>query len=129
MELTRLPCRPSPQWRLVGWAVLICLGFVPELLAKRAAAGVAGSKLRAARPAAFRCACAAAAALNIAALMAANLAGFVLGLDGLGAFLAGLASDPGFVAAALAVFFCAAQLMYALRAGEAARAERARAPA
>ena len=34
-------------------------------------------------PAAFRHACAAAAALNIAGLMAANLAGFVLGLDGL----------------------------------------------
>ena len=33
--------------------------------------------------AAFRYLCAAGAALNITALMAANLAGFVLGLDGL----------------------------------------------
>ena len=42
--------------------------------------------------AAFRFMCAAAAAVNIAALMAANLAGFVVGLDG----LAGAAgSTPG----------------------------------
>ena len=114
------PCLPAaarcPQWRLLSWAWLVCLAFVPEIAAKAWARsqrfdawrGTAGEEAGQGRamlaelcpwpactnvplpgppppplPAAFRHACAAAAALNIAGLMAANLAGFVLGLDGL----------------------------------------------
>ncbi len=51
-------------------------------------------------PAAFRYMCATAAALNIAALMAANLAGFVVGLDG----VAGACSCQGHLLVALAMF-------------------------
>lgn len=51
----------------------------------------------------------------LAGLMAANLAGFVLGLDGLSAFLSELLQDPRFLAATFVVFFCAAQCMFWLR--------------
>ena len=45
-----------------------------------------------------------------AGLMAANLVGFVVGLDGLKPLLADMAARPAFVAATFAVFFSAAQV-------------------
>lgn len=54
--------------------------------------------------------------------MAANLAGFVVGPDGLRELGAQLLAAPAFVAATLGVFFCAAQLMFAIRAAEASAA-------
>jgi D-alanyl-lipoteichoic acid acyltransferase DltB (MBOAT superfamily) len=74
-----------------------------------------------AHTAAFRHARAAAAALNITALMAANLVGFVLGLDGVQHFLSQIFSlaDRGFAAAVLLSFFAAAHVMFELREGEA----------
>jgi len=74
--------------------------------------------------AAWRHLCAAAAALNIAGLMAANLAGFVVGPAGLGPLLRELMARPAFVAAALFVFFAAAHLMFGLREREAALGRR-----
>lgn len=65
-----------------------------------------------------RHAAAALAALNIAALMCANLVGFVVGPDGLAALLRQLLRQPALVGASLGVFYCAAQLMFALRAHE-----------
>jgi hypothetical protein len=62
--------------------------------------------------------CAAAAAANIAGLMAANLAGFVVGPAGLIPLLRELLAQPLFVCTALFVFYAAAHLMFALRERE-----------
>jgi hypothetical protein len=69
---------------------------------------------------AWRHLCAAAAAANIAGLMAANLAGFVVGPAGLVPLLRELLAQPMFVCTALFVFYAAAHLMFALREHEAA---------
>ena len=69
---------------------------------------------------AWRHACAAAAALNIAGLMAANLAGFVVGPQGFVPLLKDILSRPVFAAMTLLVFFAAAHLMFGLRDWEAA---------
>jgi D-alanyl-lipoteichoic acid acyltransferase DltB (MBOAT superfamily) len=106
-------------WRLLGWAWVSALCLAPEMGAKR----LARTRFFAARAhtAAFRHARAAAAALNITALMAANLVGFVLGLDGVQHFLSQIFSlaDRGFAAAVLLSFFAAAHVMFELREGEA----------
>ena len=47
---------------------------------------------------------------DAAGLMAANLVGFVVGIDGLKPLLADMAARPAFAAATLAVFFSAAQV-------------------
>jgi D-alanyl-lipoteichoic acid acyltransferase DltB (MBOAT superfamily) len=105
------------DWRLLSWAWLACLAFLPEMAAKRAAAAPRFDAVRGG--AGFRALAAAAAALNIAGLMGANMVGFVVGADGAAALVRQLAAAPAYVAAALAAFFCAAQLMFALRAREA----------
>ena len=105
--LTTPPDVLCEQWRMLSWAWLICFAFVPEMTIKQlarssrfdswrgrqgwcTASRLAGTTSLprdhpAALPrfAAFRHVCALGAAINIAALMAANLVGFVLGLDGL----------------------------------------------
>ena len=73
---------------------------------------------------AWRHVCAAAAAANIAGLMAANLAGFVVGPAGLVPLLRELLAKPLFVCTALFVFYAAAHLMFALREREAATGRR-----
>lgn len=104
------------QWHLVGWAALTCLAFLPEIGIKAAARSSAAAHARLSPW--WRHACAAAAAINIAGLLAANSAGFVLGLSGLHAFIVELAGDPMFIVAAMSVFFSAAQLMFWLRERE-----------
>jgi D-alanyl-lipoteichoic acid acyltransferase DltB (MBOAT superfamily) len=105
--------------RLLGWAWASALCLAPELAAKRLARHPALAAR--AHTAAFRHARAAAAALNITALMAANLVGFVLGLDGVDYFLREIFSAHGarFAAAMLAAFFAAAHVMFEIREGEA----------
>ena len=117
-------------WRLLGWAWASALCLAPEFAAKR----LARSRWVAARARsnAFRHARAAAAALNITALMAANLVGFVVGLDGVQHFLREIFSAHGrrFAAGMLVSFFAAAQVMFEIREGEArAAAAAAAAPA
>ena len=73
---------------------------------------------------AWRHVCAVAAAVNIAGLMAANLAGFVVGPAGLVPLLRELLTRPMFVGTALFVFYAAAHLMFALREREAATGHR-----
>ena len=73
---------------------------------------------------AWRHVCAVAAAVNIAGLMAANLAGFVVGPAGLVPLLRELLARPMFVGTALFVFYAAAHLMFALREREAATGHR-----
>jgi D-alanyl-lipoteichoic acid acyltransferase DltB (MBOAT superfamily) len=105
--------------RLLGWAWASALCLVPELAAKRAARSAWAARRR--HTAAFRHVRAAAAALNITALMAANLVGFVLGLDGVQHFSTQIFSAHGarFAAAMLAAFFAAAHVMFEIREGEA----------
>jgi hypothetical protein len=66
----------------------------------------------------FKHACAAAAAVNILVLMSANLVGFVVGVDGLLPLLDAVLGQPGFAVGMLAVFFCAAHVMFAIREAE-----------
>ena len=111
------------QPRLLGWAVLCCACLAPEAAARAAAAR--SPACAAARDSnAYLTACAAAAALSIAGLMAANTVGFVLGASGgaeFGRRLLRSREGVAFAAASLITFFCAAQLMFELRASEARR--------
>ena len=50
--------------------------------------------------------------------MAANLVGFVVGMDGLMPLLADMASQPSFLAATFLVFFSAAQVWETLCAAQ-----------
>jgi D-alanyl-lipoteichoic acid acyltransferase DltB (MBOAT superfamily) len=103
------------EWRLLAWAWVTCLAFLPELLIKKAGASEALAGLRN-KKVLYRHVCAGFAAVNIAALMSANLAGFVVGLDGLvEVFIKGMLTDGQFVAAALLVFYSAAHIMFYLR--------------
>lgn len=100
------------EWRLLAWAWLACLALLPEILVKGAARSRVMAPARA-RPW-WRHVCAAGAALNISALMLANLAGFVVGLDGVSQLLGQFLAEPLFVATAFGVFFCAAHVMFAI---------------
>jgi D-alanyl-lipoteichoic acid acyltransferase DltB (MBOAT superfamily) len=109
-------------WKLLGWAWASALCLAPELAVKR----IARSRAVAARAhtSAYRHARAAAAAVNITALMAANLVGFVLGLDGVSYFSREIFSAHGacFAAAMMGTFFAAAHIMFEIREGEARKA-------
>lgn len=101
------------EWRLLSWAWLVCLAFLPEMAAKRL---VGSRRLDAWRgTAVFRHVCAAAAAINISVLMSANLAGFVVGLDGLQGLLSEMLASPRFVATTFITFWSAANLQLWLR--------------
>jgi D-alanyl-lipoteichoic acid acyltransferase DltB (MBOAT superfamily) len=104
------------EWRLLGWAWTMALFIAPEMVAKWAGrqpwcVADKGSAL-------FKHLCAAAAAVNILVLMSANLVGFVVGLDGLLPLLHAVLGEPAFAAGMLCVFFCAAHVMFAIRASE-----------
>ena len=70
----------DPEPRLLSWAWVMALALAPEIGAKWAAGRPAAAGLRAAWW--YRHVCGAAAAANITVLMAANLIGFVIGVDG-----------------------------------------------
>ena len=63
----------------------------------------------------FRWFCCLGGTLTIACLMAANLAGFVLGAGGLVDFLLELSTEPMYLAKILVTFFSAANLMFMLQ--------------
>lgn len=102
------------EWRLLSWAWLICLAFLPEIVLKRTAASPKLQRLRS-MSTLYRCICGCFAAISIAALLIANLTGFVIGMEGLKTFLSEIASDRAFICSALFVFYSAAQLMFAIR--------------
>lgn len=104
------------EWRLISWAWLICLAFVPEMAVKGMAASPVFDKWR--TTGAFRALTAAMAACNIAVLMAANMVGFVVGVDGMTQLFKEMLRDPAYLMTALACFFCAAQIMFAYRERE-----------
>ena len=99
--------------RLLGWAALMILAFMPELVVKREFANPRWDWVRARHGTALGLAKGLAATATISSLMVGNMVGFVVGMDGVGAFLTQLLGSPGLVAMALASFFSAAQLMFA----------------
>jgi D-alanyl-lipoteichoic acid acyltransferase DltB (MBOAT superfamily) len=112
------------ELRLLGWAWLMALLFTPELAVKWLGAQPWCIPNKAGRV--FRCAAAAAAAVNILLLIAANMVGFVLGLDGVLPFLQQVLGQPRFLPLVLVACFCGAQLMFGLRDWEAVRARQAK---
>ena len=96
--------------RLLGWAVLMILAFMPELLVKREFASPRWDWVRRKHPTALWVAKSLAATVTISSLMVGNMVGFVVGLDGVGAFLKQLLGSP-VLAASLVSFFSAASLM------------------
>jgi len=97
--------------RLLGWAGLMILAFMPELLVKREFARSRWDWVRRDHPTALWVAKALAATVTISSLMVGNMVGFVVGLDGAGAFLRQLSGSGSLVAASLVSFFCAASIM------------------
>ena len=97
--------------RLLGWAGLMILAFMPELLVKRAFARPRWDWVRQEHPTALWIAKSIAATATISSLMVGNMVGFVVGLDGVGAFLTQLLGSPMLVTVSLVSFFSAASLM------------------
>ena len=100
--------------RLLGWAGLMVLAFMPELLVKREFAKSRWDWVRREHLTALWVGKALAATVTISSLMVGNMVGFVVGLDGAGAFLRQLLSSPMLVTASLLSFFSAASLMMAV---------------
>lgn len=109
--------------RLLGWAWLMAALIAPEAGGRWLASqrwffdgpGGAGQQQRG-----YRYLQAAAASCNVVLLIAVNMVGFVLGLDGIRPFLAGVLGAPRFLPALLLAVFSGVQLMLALRDLEAA---------
>ncbi|KAL7424005.1 glycerol transporter [Cryptotrichosporon argae] len=104
------------SFRLLAWGWLVSLFVLPELAARRAVpAHTFGARRW------FRHAAAVGGVANIAMMMAANLVGFVVGLDGVARLGAALVGSPGgaaFLVIALACLFVAVQVMREYRAEE-----------
>lgn len=107
--------------KLLGWAWLMALFIAPEVLVKWIGSQPWCIPDKQGR--AFRYAAGAAAAVNILFLIAANMVGFVLGLDGIKPFLQQVLGKPQFLPIVLLACFCGAQLMLALRDYETYRDE------
>lgn len=108
-DIDGAPTSPCSQWRLLVWASLICIAFLCEMAVKRFAFSDQFASWHGTQR--FRHVCAFGAALNISALMAANLAGFVLGGGNLKRALWLVASERAVVASTFATFFSAATIM------------------
>ncbi|KAK7064865.1 MBOAT, membrane-bound O-acyltransferase family-domain-containing protein [Favolaschia claudopus] len=103
-------------FRLLAWGWLVSLFVVPELAARY----VLPESKYGHKPW-YRHACALGAVFNILMLMAANLVGFVLGLDGMKFFvqqLFGTAEGLRFLAGASICLFAASHLMFEYREDE-----------
>lgn len=101
------------DWRLLSWAWVMCLAFLPEILIKQQGQSSRWKLWR--EKWVFDFTCGIFAAINIAALMAANMAGFVVGLEGVGSLLGELIQSPKLVIISFASFYCAARLMFVYR--------------
>ncbi|EDN07191.1 conserved hypothetical protein [Histoplasma mississippiense (nom. inval.)] len=103
--------------RLLMWGWLITLFVLPEII---------GTTLFPAhkwrdRPTAYRVLCGAGTVFNILPMMAANLVGFALGLDGLKGLVSGIVGSLGglvYLIAACLSLFVGVQLMFEIREGE-----------
>jgi protein-cysteine N-palmitoyltransferase HHAT len=104
--------------RLLMWGWLITFFVLPEVIATLL---FPASRWQSSHPNAYRILCGIGALGNILPLMAANLVGFALGLDGLKGLLAGiLGSWTGalFMLGACGALFVGVQVMFELREGE-----------
>lgn len=102
---------------LLMWGWLISLFVLPEVLATLA---FPARKWRD-RPNAYRWLCGIGASGNILMMMAANLVGFAVGVDGLVEMAKGIAgswSGVGFLLSCCVVLFVGAQIMFEVREGE-----------
>lgn len=103
--------------RLLMWGWLITLFVAPEVIAtllfpKRKWQG---------RPTAYRVICGVGAVGNILMMMAANLVGFAIGLDGLKGLVEGIVGSYSglvFLGTACAALFVGVQVMFEIREGE-----------
>lgn len=100
------------DWRLLGWASLMCLAFLPEIVIKHDFASHPRWEWLRRQPDVLRVVQGMVASINIAALMCGNMVGFVVGLDGLLPLIQELASSPLLVITSLTSFYCAARLMF-----------------
>jgi protein-cysteine N-palmitoyltransferase HHAT len=103
--------------RLLMWGWLITLFVLPEVLGGMA---FPRSKWKN-RPNAYRMICGVGAVFNILMMMAANLVGFALGIDGLKGLVVGIVgswSGMSFMAVACAALFVGVQVMFEHREEE-----------
>ncbi|TKA75039.1 hypothetical protein B0A49_02186 [Cryomyces minteri] len=104
--------------RLLLWGWLVTLFVIPEIVASL----LFPRRAWAARPTAYRVLCGVGAVANILMMMAANLVGFAVGLDGLNGLVKGIVGGWAgwlFLAAAGAALFVGVQVMFEIREGEA----------
>jgi D-alanyl-lipoteichoic acid acyltransferase DltB (MBOAT superfamily) len=103
--------------RLLMWGWLITLFVLPEIIASML---FPAHKWRS-QPNAYRVLCAIGAVGNILMMMAANLVGFAVGLDGLQGLVNGIIgsySGLAYLVAACAALFVGVQVMFEIREGE-----------
>lgn len=103
--------------QLLAWGWLIVFFVLPEVLATMA---FPRSKWKN-RPTAYRMICGVGAVLNIMMMMAANLVGFAVGLDGLKGLIDGMTSSAAgllYTAGACGALFVGAQVMFEHREEE-----------
>jgi D-alanyl-lipoteichoic acid acyltransferase DltB (MBOAT superfamily) len=103
--------------RLLMWGWLISLFVLPEVIATLL---FPAHKWRS-KPNTYRVLCGVGAVGNILMMMAANLVGFAVGIDGLKGLVQGIAgsySGLAYLAIACSALFVGAQLMFEIREGE-----------
>ncbi|PGH06452.1 hypothetical protein AJ79_06542 [Helicocarpus griseus UAMH5409] len=103
--------------RLLMWGWLITLFVLPEIIAT---ALFPPHRWRE-HPEAYRVLCGAGTVFNILMMMAANLVGFAVGLDGLKGLVSGIVGSAGglvYLVAACLTLFVGVQVMFEIREGE-----------
>ena len=101
------------EWRLISWAWIICAAFLPELLVKKLASASVFDKIR--DKGVYTAIAALFAAVNCAGLMAANMVGFVVGVDGMSDLFRQLLESPNYLLGVLISFYCAMHLNFRWR--------------
>ncbi|KAI3445500.1 hypothetical protein Pfo_002165 [Paulownia fortunei] len=103
------------EWKLLSWAWLTCIFFIPEMLVKSAANAfpVEGAF----REFVFRELSAVAGAITITCLMVANLVGFVIGPSGINWLVSGFLQEEGLFLLLLIIDNAAEQLHFTSFAG------------
>jgi D-alanyl-lipoteichoic acid acyltransferase DltB (MBOAT superfamily) len=109
------------EFKLLGWAWAMALLMTPEMIVKWV--GAQPWCIRDKHGRLFRYCQGAAAAVNMVLLMTANMVGFVFGIDGVKPFLGQILGNLHFVPLVFVALFSGAQLMFALRDWEQAKAD------
>ncbi|KAI0473878.1 MBOAT-domain-containing protein [Xylariaceae sp. FL0804] len=107
------------QLRLLVWGWLVVLFMLPEMAAGWLVPARGGWARR--RPGAYRLASCVGAVGNVLMMMAANLVGFAVGVEGLQAILAGIFGNVSgyvFMICACAALFTGVQVMFEVRESE-----------